>query len=217
MRKRVKTASAVFFICCLLCSLLPAGFSLAAQTPLQIMVAADTHFQCTADLGAFSDEYTEHLLNREVYGYASTQGQMPYESEAILAQMLEEFAASDAACLLIAGDLTCGKRQSHLRLAELLRQTEARSGKQIFVINGNHDCDAESSDNGISMEEFREIYADFGYTEACSRHAQGHVCRPLRCQARGDGRRTGVCKPPASWTRDRDLHGKDHAGKRRNV
>ena len=80
MRKRVKTASAVFFICCLLCSLLPAGFSLAAQTPLQIMVAADTHFQCTADRGAFSDEYSEHLLNPEVYGYASTQGQMPYES-----------------------------------------------------------------------------------------------------------------------------------------
>ena len=170
MRKRVKTASAVFFICCLLCSLLPAGFSLAAQTPLQIMVAADTHFQCTADLGAFSDEYTEHLLNPEVYGYASTQGQMPYESEAILAQMLEGFASSDASCLLIAGDLTCGKPQSHRTFAEHLRKAETATGKRVFVINGNHDCDAADSDKGISMETFREIYADFGYNEALFRH-----------------------------------------------
>ena len=95
---------------------------------------------------------------------------MPYESEAILAGMLAEFEASDSECLLIAGDLTCGKRNSHLAFAEYLRRTEQRSGKPIFVINGNHDCAAESSETGISMEEFREIYADFGYAEAIARH-----------------------------------------------
>ncbi|MBQ7598381.1 MAG: metallophosphoesterase [Clostridia bacterium] len=140
------------------------------DTPLKITVAADTHFQCAADLGDFSDVYTEYMLEPELYGYASTQGQMPYESEAILCEMLAEFTASDAECLLIAGDLTCGKRASHLAFAEYLRETEETSGKKIFVINGNHDCDAEGSDTGISMEEFREIYADFGYTEAVARH-----------------------------------------------
>ena len=171
MMKRMKTVCCTVLVCCLLCGIVPGSLGVAASDPLQIMVAADTHFQCAADLGAFSDEYTDHLLNPEVYGYASTQGQMPYESEAILAQMLEDFAASDASCLLIAGDLTCGKPQSHRALAEYLQKTEAATGKRIFVINGNHDCDAADSDKGISMETFREIYAEFGYSEALSCHA----------------------------------------------
>ena len=154
---------------CLLAGLLPVGV-FAESAPLRLTVAADTHFQCGADLGEFSDEYTEHLLQPELYGYASTQGQMNYESEAILAAMLDGFAASDSEYLLIAGDLTCGKRRSHLAFAEYLRRTERETGKRIFVINGNHDCDAESSENRISMEEFRDIYAEFGYAEALSRH-----------------------------------------------
>ena len=137
---------------------------------LKLTVAADTHFQCAADLGDFSDRYTEYMLDPDVFGYASTQGQMPYESEAILAQMLAEFVASDSDCLLLAGDLTCGKRASHLAFAEYLRQAEEASGKRIFVIIGNHDCAAQSSESGISMEEFREIYAPFGYDEAVARH-----------------------------------------------
>ena len=171
MHKLFKTTLALFLTCCLLCGILPCGLSFAASDPLQLMVAADTHFQCAADLGAFSDDYTEHLLEPAVYGYASTQGQMPYESEAILAQMLTEFASSDAACLLIAGDLTCGKPQSHYAFAEHLRKAETATGKPVFVINGNHDCDAEDSDKGISMQTFREIYADFGYNEAISCHS----------------------------------------------
>ena len=142
----------------------------AANEPLKIMAAADTHFQCAADLGEPADTYTEYMLDPETFGYASTQGQMNYESEAILAEMLAEFTASDAACLLIAGDLTCGKRASHLAFAEYLRQAEKESGRPVYVIVGNHDCAAASSEDRISMEEFREIYADFGYNEALCRH-----------------------------------------------
>ena len=142
----------------------------AADAPLKLMAAADTHFQCAADLGEPGDVYTEYMLDPETFGYASTQGQMNYESEAILAEMLAEFAASDAACLLIAGDLTCGKRASHLAFAEYLRRAEQESGRPVYVIVGNHDCAAASSEDRISMEEFREIYADFGYDEALCRH-----------------------------------------------
>lgn len=167
--RRLNKMLAVLLILCLLSAACPT-LSFAASAPLRITVAADTHFQCAADLGAFSDDYTAHLLEPDLYGYASTQGQMPYESEAILAEMLAEFEDSDSDYLLIAGDLTCGKRDSHLAFAEYLRRTEQRSGKSVFVINGNHDCAAESSEKGISMEEFREIYAGFGYDEAMARH-----------------------------------------------
>ena len=168
-KKNMKKTIAFLLSLCMIAVSVPFPAS-AAEAPLKLMVAADTHFQCEADLGEPSNEYTEYMLDAETFGYASTQGQMNYESEAILAEMLDEFAASDAECLLIAGDLTCGKRASHLAFAEYLRKTEQISGKRIFVINGNHDCAAESSENRISMEEFREIYADFGYNEALSRH-----------------------------------------------
>lgn len=171
MKHRLKSVISVALAGCMLA----AGFALPAfgeDRPLRVMAAADTHFQCEADLGGFSDEFTENLLAPDVYGYASTQGQMHYESEAILARLLAAFADSDAAYLLIAGDLTCGKRASHLAFAERLKRAEQASGKQIFVINGNHDCDKESSESGVSMEEFREIYADFGYNEAVSRHEE---------------------------------------------
>ena len=167
--KKQRKITAILLAVCLVSGLIPV-LPAAASAPLRLTVAADTHFQCAADLGPFSDAYTAYLLEPDLYGYASTQGQMPYESEAILAEMLEAFAASDSACLLIAGDLTCGKRNSHLAFAQYLRETEQKSGKRIFVINGNHDCAAQSGGTGISMEEFREIYADFGYTEAIDRH-----------------------------------------------
>ena len=165
----MKKILAYFLALCMAAASLPLTAG-AAETTLKLMVAADTHFQCAADLGAPSDMYTENMLDPETFGYASTQGQMHYESEAILAEMLKSFAASDARALLIAGDLTCGKRASHLAFAEYLRKAEQESGKPIYVTIGNHDCAAESSESKISMEEFREIYADFGFREALSRH-----------------------------------------------
>ena len=172
MRRTNMTAKRI--LACLLavclaaaCVPLTAG---ASQAPLKLMVAADTHFRCAEDLGDPDFTYSEYMLDPETFGYASTQGQMNYASEAILAEMLNEFTASDAGYLLIAGDLTCGRRASHLAFAQYLRETEQASGKQIFVTIGNHDCAAESSADRISMAEFREIYAEFGYDEALARH-----------------------------------------------
>ncbi|MBR5426760.1 MAG: metallophosphoesterase [Clostridia bacterium] len=169
MRLRIRKTIACLLAACIAAVCVPFSAA-AADAPMKLMVAADTHFQCAADLGEPNDLYTEYMLEPETFAYASTQGQMNYESEAILAEMLDQFASSDAEYLLIAGDLTCGKRASHLAFAEYLRRAEEKSGKQIFVIVGNHDCAAESTDDRISMEEFREIYAQFGYDEALARH-----------------------------------------------
>ncbi len=169
MKNRIKRLFACLLAVCVAVGAVPLT-ARCTSSPLKLMAAADTHFRCAADLGETSDTYAEYMLDPATFGYASTQGQMDYESEAILAALLRAFTASDAPYLLIAGDLTCGKRQSHLAFAEYLRKAEAASGKQIFVIVGNHDCAAESSDDKISMEEFREIYADFGYREALARH-----------------------------------------------
>ena len=170
MHKHLQQAICVLLSVCICVCAVPLAVH-AADEPLRLTVAADTHFQCEENLGEPTDKYTQYLLDPATFGYASTQGQMPYESEAILDKMLSEFIASDSEYLLIAGDLTCGLRASHLAFAEHLKRAEAASGKQIFVIIGNHDCRAQSSDTRISMQEFCEIYADFGYNEALSRHS----------------------------------------------
>ena len=168
MKRTAAKTLACLLAACLAFASVP--FAAGAEKPLRLMVASDTHFRCESDLGAPNGDYTGYMLDAETFGYASTQGQMDYESEAILNELLRAFAESDAECLLIAGDLTCGRRASHEAFAEYLRKTEKETGKRIFVTVGNHDCAAESGESRISMEEFREIYADFGYNEALARH-----------------------------------------------
>ncbi len=145
----------------------------AADDSLKLTVAADTHFQCGEDLapvGSADDDipFCEGMQNRETFFYCSTQGQMNCESEAVLRSMLGDFINSDSEYLLIAGDVTCGKRNSHLKFAGILKEAEEKSGKSIFVINGNHDCDDSDFEKYISVEEFKEIYKDFGYDKALS-------------------------------------------------
>ena len=50
-------------------------------------------------------------------------------------------------------------------LGTLAALYEAQTGKQIFVINGNHDLDMQDDVPSYSMDhvQFREIYHQFGY------------------------------------------------------
>jgi len=41
-----------------------------------------------------------------------------------------------------------------------------RTGKKIFVINGNHDIRGAVSDRSIFLADFKAIYNDFGYSDA---------------------------------------------------
>ncbi len=166
-----KIISAVIGICMVFTAFSVLAY--ASDDSLKITVSADTHYQCSedlADMGSADDDipFCEGMQNRETFFYCSTQGQMNCESEAILRAMLDGFINSDSEYLLIAGDVTCGKRNSHLKFAEILKEAERKSGKSIFVINGNHDCDDGDFDKYISVDEFKDIYKDFGYDKALS-------------------------------------------------
>ena len=166
--KACKKILSVLLCLCMVLSL--CGTAFAAEKPLKITVTTDTHYKSFADMGTIENDpsvqtFTNGQLDPVLYGYASTQGQMDYESGAILKSMLADFVRSDSEYLLIGGDLTCGKRQSHLEFATLLREAEKQSGKQIFVTCGNHDCDPDD-EKYINIDEFKEIYADFGWDKA---------------------------------------------------
>lgn len=81
--------------------------------------------------------------------------------------------------VLIPGDLTKdGEYEGHIALAEKFRAFEEETGIPVFVIPGNHDINnsnASTFENDVeeparitTPEEFREIYAEFGYDEADS-------------------------------------------------
>lgn len=91
------------------------------------------------------------------------------ESGFIIDEFLRQCAENDdCEFVLIAGDLvTYGRERTsdHEELAQKFKNFEKRTGKQIYVINGNHDNGLGYSTN---FEKFREIYHEFGYNTAFS-------------------------------------------------
>lgn len=115
------------------------------------------------------------------------------ESEAILRASLKTIAARKANgtfkmdYLLMPGDITFnGEKSAHIAMAKVLHEFEASTGIQVYIINGNHDI---YNTNACSYtikpgkkitakqrpdlllttpEDFRNIYADFGFAQADS-------------------------------------------------
>lgn len=93
--------------------------------------------------------------------------------------VMRNAAEGGATYLLVPGDLTKdGELEGHKALAEKFRAFEKETGIPVFVIPGNHDVNNSKActfENGVqepaeptSPEQFREIYAEFGYDEADS-------------------------------------------------
>jgi predicted MPP superfamily phosphohydrolase len=158
-----KILSAVLVILLLIPSaVLPAT---ASDNSLSVFVATDLHMTPAEQYGSVTDH--TKLKDNELYPHATMQGQMEAESEAIVKSMLSDFAKSNDKNLLICGDLCSGKISEHKAIAKLFSDFENRTGKSIFVVPGNHDVEKQSSDKA-SIDDFKEIYADFGYNEALS-------------------------------------------------
>lgn len=139
--------------------------SAGARAPLSVFVAADTHYRPLSMLTPIGEQ--TGLPGDPLYWHTNIQGQLTYESDAILNELLARFEGSSSSALIIPGDLTeAGKLGEHLALADKFKQFEARTGKQIFVINGNHDIEGIADGNTIDLAAFKDIYADFGYNEA---------------------------------------------------
>lgn len=129
-----------------------------------------------SDLHLFSD----NLLSSENEVYVkesfSSDGRIQEYDYELVRALIGEVNEQKADYLILTGDLAFnGEKDSHLELAKLLG--EAKETK-ILVIPGNHDmyslnCVSAKGDKtepteSIDSEEFREIYADFGYTGAYS-------------------------------------------------
>ena len=141
--------------------------SATAQEEYTLLTATDLHYIAAGltDHGAYFTALTE-----------SSDGKLMRYIEEITDAFLAEAAAQRPQALLLTGDLTFnGEVLSHTALAAKLRALEA-AGVPVYVLPGNHDLDnpnaASFSGEGFTRvpsataEDFRRIYAQFGFDEA---------------------------------------------------
>lgn len=152
-------------ICVILSLLMVFGAVICANAAddgsLSFAVASDLHFN-------FPREELAYDIDDPVYFYANRRAAMEDETGFIIDEFLNECAANDdVEFVLISGDMADHGRtipEEHMAVAEKFRAFEQQTGKQIYVINGNHDCSENEGDT--SFAEFRSIYDEFGYNEA---------------------------------------------------
>lgn len=136
----------------------------------EIMIASDIHY-LAKELTDFGDAFER--MAEQGDGKA-----VPYVWE-IFDAFLDTVTERKPQALILSGDLSLqGEKLSHAAVAQKLARVE-RAGVQVVVIPGNHDLNnpAASGYQGenvihadpTSPEEFAEIYADYGYSEAVSR------------------------------------------------
>ena len=145
--------------CILMCAVILAcgvSFCIAADDDaVPFLVASDLHYKP-------KPAKAPNNFPGDKYYCADKSANLLAESYAVLQAFLRQAAESDAEFLLLCGDLTHeGTVRQHTDFAGFLSDFERRTDKQVFVIGGNHDFYSR-----FSVEQFKEIYADFGYNEA---------------------------------------------------
>lgn len=150
----------------LLVSVISAGFvAFAADEELKIAVASDLHFNIPREK---LESPSQGTIDDEIYWYANRRAAMDDESGFIIDEFLNQCAEDDSIeYVLISGDLADNGRtipEEHYTVAEKLAAFEEKSGKDVFIINGNHDFG--TGENDTKAEDFMRIYADFGYDKA---------------------------------------------------
>lgn len=147
-------------------------------TALAVPVSAawsivDTTFAVASDLHyELQEEELEWFSEDPIFGYANRRAAMENESRYIIDEFLNQCAENEKIeFILIPGDIANEGRaikQQHLEIVEKFKKFEQETGKQIYVINGNHDAGKGEKEGETSLEEFREIYYEFGFSEALS-------------------------------------------------
>ena len=131
----------------------------SASDELIVDVVTDLHYDDDSLKG-----FTKPVDPNDPYAHVSASGQLYVESLAVITAFLEKAAADNSSAVLIPGDLADdGMKNEHETVAELLRNFEETSGKQVYVVPGNHDI------SRTNIADFESIYAEFGFNEAIAK------------------------------------------------
>lgn len=156
----MKKALSIILAAVIALSVLSVAAAASDKDDLCFAIASDLHYSAT-------EEVLEKTNDDPIFWYANRRCAMENESGWIIDEFLNQCAESDDVdFVLIAGDLANNGRtrpEDHYAVAEKLRAFEEKSGKQVYVINGNHDA-GENQETNFTL--FKRIYADFGYDQA---------------------------------------------------
>lgn len=146
-------------------SVLCVGVCAEEKNDLSFAVASDLHY-------SEPEEELEKTNDDPIFWHATRRCEMENETGLIIDEFLNQCAESDdVEYVLISGDLANRGRsrpEDHLVIAQKLHDFEKKSGKEVYVINGNHDA---SNDQATTLARFKEIYAEFGYDHALTTRA----------------------------------------------
>lgn len=164
-----KIISILLTVIIVLSSLSIAAFAFE-EDDLKIAIASDLHYNVPREeLAGNPDQPIQ--IEDPIYWYANRRASMDDESGFIIDEFLRQCAEDDSIeYVLLSGDLADNGRrliEEHMAVAEKLRAFEEATGKDVFVINGNHDASLNEGDT--TFEDFMTIYADFGYDKALAR------------------------------------------------
>lgn len=123
--------------------------------------------------------------------YIAADRKLVREGPEILDSAVSSISSSKATFVLCPGDLTKdGELASHILAAQYLAKLKA-SGKNVYVVPGNHDIknghsykyvgDTKERTPNVSPEEFVKIYNDFGFKDALQRDSNSlsYVVEPV--------------------------------------
>lgn len=180
--KNIKKLIAVILSLAMVFSL-ASSMSYAAQfkdkevlSSLSFNTFSDPHFYPQSLTGNNCEEFRE---------LCASGTKLYYESEAIVRTALDTMLIRnpDLKYILIPGDLTKDSEyEAHLSFAAILEEYEEKYGVEFLVTTGNHDINqakAATFVNGkkemgtpTTADQFRDIYADFGYDLAIDEYAE---------------------------------------------
>lgn len=136
------------------------GVSAEESTNLVISVANDLHYNMKGSAELTTKVYTEDYAN------VTGTGQLRLENNILIDEFLKRVAESDSSVVLIPGDITDnGLNEEHVCMAAKFAAFEAETGKQVYVVPGNHDFYTNRGGN-FTRDEFKAVYAASGYAQA---------------------------------------------------
>lgn len=146
----------------------------ANSSEIRFGVISDIHYIAPSLKNLESEAWKEFVYNKHKE-YSETDSLLDNALDGVLRNAVED----GENYVLVPGDLTKdGELESHKALAEKFGAFEEETGIQVLVAPGNHDINNSNGvtfENGIkeptqktSPEQFREIYADFGFDLADS-------------------------------------------------
>ena len=130
----------------------------AQDEELVITVVNDLHYNLTYTKNATK----VNSINAD-FAHIGSSSRLPHEAIAIIEGFLSEAAENESQAVIIPGDITDGGKKDEVEgIVELFSKFEAETGKQIYVVPGNHDY----YNLKVTPEKFKNDYFEFGYDEA---------------------------------------------------